>query len=533
MKKAALISVSDKTDLIPFAQKLVSLGFILLATSGSRKYLEENKVPVESIESYTAQKEILDGRVKTLHPKIHAGLLARRDNPEHMKQLEEDGIYPIEVAIINLYPFTQNLFSDAAKDPSRMIELVDIGGPTMIRASSKNFSGVLPVVDPKDYTEIAQNLEKYKEVSKTPLEFRRKLAVKVFTFTANYDLHIAQYFSNVSFEGVEKQSEGKVDSSTGYQLGPVSGAVLVKEQGLRYGENPHQQASFYRSADEAGKEPLFEQLQGKELSYNNLLDYDAALRMAQSFPSNKTAAVIIKHLNPCGAATSPSVSEAILNAKKCDPRSHFGGVIAVNQTMTAEAAENIAGDFAEIVIAPDYDRGALEILSSSKNLRVLRCSMKPVGTYELRSIQAGYLIQGLDRNVSDVHEAESASQRKPTDNEYKDLEFAWTMCSHVKSNAIVLVKDGLLVAVGAGQMSRVDSAELAVSKAKAHGHDLQGAVAASDAFFPFPDSVEFLAKSGVTAIIAPSGAKRDADVVEVCKKLGIALLFAKDRHFRH
>ena len=532
MKKAALISVSDKTGLVEFAKGLTELGFVLLATSGSKKSLDEAGIESVSIELYTDQKEILGGRVKTLHPKIHGGLLAKRSDPEHLAQLEAQDILPIDVAIINLYPFTQNLFSDKATDAAKMVELIDIGGPTMIRAAAKNFTGVLPVLDPSDYNEILSELRTHKEVGKTSLALRKRLSQKVFTFTANYDLQIAKYLSHVDASEAATLSDAKVKTDTQFELGEVSGVVLTEEQPLRYGENPHQDAKLYRSVD-GQYERNFTQLNGKELSYNNLLDYDAALQMMQGFPTDKTAAVIIKHLNPCGAAYGTSVVDAIEKAKRCDPRSHFGGIIATNQTLTAAAAEDIAGEFAEIVVAPSYEPKALERLRKNKNLRVLEAPLTRKAFYELRSTQAGVLVQKSDLRASSVSQAETVSTRAPSPAEQLDLEFAWGLCAHVKSNAIVLVKDGMLISVGAGQMSRVDSAELAVSKAKTHNHDLKGAVAASDAFFPFPDSVEFLASHGVTAVIAPGGAKRDPDVIESCNKLGISLLFTGDRHFRH
>ncbi len=532
MKKAALISVSDKTGIVSFAQKLHELGYIILATSGSKAFLSDHGVTVESIELYTEQNEILGGRVKTLHPKIHAGLLAKRDDPEHMRQLQEGEIYPIDIAVINLYPFTQNLRSEAAGNPAKMMELVDIGGPTMIRASAKNFQGVLPVLDPADYDAVADELARAGSVEKTAIDFRRRLALKVFTFTANYDLQIAKYIAHVDCTGANSLKDGCVDSSTSFMLGEVAGVVLTLDQPLRYGENPHQKASFYRSVD-GMFERSFDQLNGKELSYNNLLDFDAALRMAQSFPSTRFGAVIIKHLNPCGAAFGASIHEAVCKAKLGDPRSHFGGVIAVNKTLTTEAAEGIAGEFAEIVIAPGYEDEALNILRKNKNLRVLRVNTDISVQYEIRSIQSGVLVQAGDSSVSKVGDAMIMSTRLPSEGEVLDLEFVWTMCSHIKSNAIVVARDAMIIGVGAGQMSRVDSAELAVSKAKSHGHSLSGAVAASDAFFPFPDSVEFLASEGITAIIAPGGAKRDPEIVEACNKLNIALLFTADRHFRH
>ena len=533
MKKAALISVSDKTGLVPFAKGMSELGFVILATSGSKKFLEEEGVPVESIEQYTGQNEILDGRVKTLHPKIHAGLLAKRDNPTHMQQLAEANIYPIDVAVINLYPFSKGLQqTDIAVQPAKMIELIDIGGPTMIRASAKNFSGVLPVLDPNDYQEVLKSLAEYKEVSKVPVKLRQTLARKVFTFTANYDLQIAKYLSCVDSSEVTDFAKATVNMDTSFELGAVTGVVLEEQQQLRYGENPHQSAKLYSSVDGIYKSN-FTQLNGKELSYNNLLDFDAAVQMIQSLPTNKTAAVIIKHLNPCGAAFGPTVDAAIENAKKCDPRSHFGGIIATNKTLTVEAAKSIAQDFAEIVVAPDYDPAAVEQLKSSKNLRVLKVPMDRSTQFDFRSLQSGFLVQQADTSISVLSDTKIVSSRAPTAGEEDSLIFAWKMCAQVKSNAIVIAKNEMLVGVGAGQMSRVDSAEIAVHKAKLHGHDLKGAVAASDAFFPFPDGLEFLAAQGISAIIAPGGAKRDSEVIEAANRLGVALLFAPDRHFRH
>ena len=532
MKKAALISVSDKSGLVAFSKGLVDLGYVLLTTTGSKKGLDEAGIESISIEDYTNQKEILGGRVKTLHPKIHGGLLAKRSDPEHMKTLEAQEILPIDIAVINLYPFTQNLTGDAAKNPAKMIELIDVGGPTMIRAAAKNFSGVLPVLDPADYDAVLTELKEKKEVAKTSLSLRKKLALKVFTFTANYDLQIAKYLSHVDVSSANELSEGIVDSSTQFELGEVTGFVLQAEQSLRYGENPHQNAALYASVDGKYKKN-FEQLNGKELSYNNLLDYDAALQMVQSMPSDKIGVVIIKHLNPCGAAFGETVVEAISKAKRCDPRSHFGGIIATNKVLTEAAALDIAGEFAEVVVAPSYEEKALQILCKGKNLRVLKTPLERKVKFEVRSVQSGVLIQGSDTHVSLIEEAKVVSKRAPTESELFDLRFAWTMCAHVKSNAIVLSKDSMLLGVGAGQMSRIDSAELAVSKAKTHEHVLKGAVAASDAFFPFPDTVEFLAAQGITAIVAPGGAKRDPEVIAAADSLGIALLFTNDRHFRH
>ncbi|MBN8550815.1 MAG: bifunctional phosphoribosylaminoimidazolecarboxamide formyltransferase/IMP cyclohydrolase [Deltaproteobacteria bacterium] len=514
-KRAALLSVSDRTGLEEFARALDSLGYVLLTTSGTAKFLTSVGITSMLVEEYTGQKEILDGRVKTLHPKIHAGLLARRDDAAHMKQLSDEGIMPIDVAAVNLYPFVQNLTTANADNPARMIEFVDVGGPTMIRAAAKNHASVFPVIDPADYARVAEMLRNKVSVEES-LALRRALAVKVFTQLAYDSLEIAKYFSSVG------QQEA---------FPPIHGVVLERQQGLRYGENPHQQALFYKAV--GSPESRWKQLHGKELSYNNLLDFDAALRVIKEFPSSTATAVIMKHLNPCGAAIADSLQDALKKAKRCDPRSHFGGVIAFNQTVSAAVAEDVKEDFAEIVIAPAFDDAALAILQRSKNLRIMTYDAAEGRGPEIRRAAGGYLLQRGDEGVSNVASLEVVSKRAPTAQELKDLQFAWMLCSHVKSNAITIAKEGMLVGVGAGQMSRVDSVELALAKAKRHEHDLQGAVAASDAFFPFTDSVETLAAQGITAVIAPSGAKRDSDVVETANRLNVALVFAPDRHFRH
>ncbi len=524
MKKAALISVSDRTGLVELSRALSSSGYTLLVTSGTGKLLKESGIETLSIESYTAQKEILDGRVKTLHPKIHAGILARRDNEEHLWELASNNILPIELVIVNLYPFIENLKSEKINDPFRMVELVDIGGPTMLRAASKNFRFVLPLIDPADYPEVIAALQQ----GDFPLDLRRRLAVKVFTTMANYDLQVAKYFSNVQFNG----DSATVDSSHGFEMGAVEGCVLVREQALRYGENPHQQGNFYRVFGGTPKD--WEQLHGKELSYNNLLDFDAALKIISSFNNKNPTAVIIKHLNPCGAASASTLLEALVNSKRSDPRSHFGGILAFNSKVTADVAAEIREGFAEIVIAPEYDKAALELLIKSKNLRIIRSTLALTGSkFELRTVNGGALIQEVDAGVSSVDLASCASSRSATAEELRDLAFAWNITAFVKSNAVVIAKGGTLLGVGAGQMSRIDSTEVAISKARMHGHDLSGAVAASDAFFPFPDSIETLAKAGIRAIIVPSGSKRDEDSVAAANNLGIALLFTNDRHFRH
>jgi len=530
MSKAALISVSDRTGLTPLARALERAGYTLLTTSGTTKFLSAEGVATTPIEGYTGQREILDGRVKTLHPKIHGGLLARRDDPKHMAELATEGIQPIDLAVINLYPFVQNLAGDAAGDPLKMIELVDVGGPTMLRAAAKNFKSVLAVIDPTDYPDVIAFLETGVVPGGVVADWRRALAVKVFKTLAAYDLEIAKYFATVSFPA----TGAPVVDATAAGLGPIAGCVLERAQALRYGENPHQRAALYRPVGGAARaDAPWEQLGGKELSYNNLLDFDATVRMVASLPRDRAGAVIVKHLNPCGAALAPTPLEALRRAKQGDPRSHFGGIIGFNRSVTIDVAEAIKEDFAEIVLAPDFAADALALLQRNKNLRLLRIQPGAERGFEWRSVGGGYLLQTEDRVGDELSVAEVVSKRAPTATERRDLEFAWTFCAHVKSNAIVVVKGEMLLGVGAGQMSRIDSVELALSKARLHDHDVRGAVAASDAFFPFPDGLETLVRAGVSAVVAPGGAKRDGDVVAAADTANVALVRASERHFRH
>jgi len=515
MEKAAIISVSDRSNLVGFARSLQELGYKILATSGTVKHLAENGIKSYPIEDYTGQKEILDGRVKTLHPKIHAGLLARRDNPAHMAELGRNEILPIEIVAVNLYPFAARLQKSPKPTFTEMVELVDIGGPTMLRAASKNMDSIYVVSDPEDYDQVIQALGSGSKDEQQQL--RIKLAVKVFTLLAQDNLEVARYFSSLSEDSAHAD---------------VNGVILLKDQELRYGENSHQQGVLYRSA--ASPERQWKQLAGKELSYNNLLDLDAAVRIVRGFHGQMPFATIIKHLNPCGAATGRSLLDALSKAKLGDPRSHFGGIIGFNREVDLQVAENIREDFAEIVVAPTFANDALTLLTKNKNLRLISYDFSKSGAdTELRSLEVGYLVQQRDLKVSSLEEASLMSERKADESELADLQLAWEICAHVKSNAIVLAKGGMLVGVGAGQMSRIDSVELAISKAKYHGHDLKGAVAASDAFFPFPDALETLAACGVSCVIAPKGAKRDEEIVALAKQLGMTLYFTVDRHFRH
>lgn len=521
MKPAALISVSDRTGIVEFASALSSLGFTLLTTSGSGKTLSEAGIPNLGIDEYTGQKEILDGRVKTLHPKIHAGLLARRELPQHMQELVDNKIMPIDIVAVNLYPFMEKMHTEAASDPEKMIEFIDIGGPTMIRAAAKNHQSVLPVINPTDYPLVIEFLQKGTVNGLNSEQFRRYLASQVFTAIAQYDLEIAKYMARLA----------SINHGSHEMAGPIEGTIIIKEQELRYGENPHQKGSFFRPYGAGARK--WEQLQGKELSYNNLLDIDAALRLISACPKSSPATVIVKHANPCGAAIAADSLESLQRAKLCDPRSHFGGILAFNTVVTPAMAENIRGDFAEVVLAEDFTPDALGILAGSKNLRVLQVDASALPQTEIRSALDGYLIQERDHSTSSLNALEVVSERKPNSREMEELQFAWNICAQVKSNAIVIVKDGLLIGVGAGQMSRVDSVELAINKARSHGHSLQGAVAASDAFFPFIDGLETLAKAGIIAIVAPSGAKKDPEVIQAANAHGVTLIFAPDRHFRH
>jgi phosphoribosylaminoimidazolecarboxamide formyltransferase/IMP cyclohydrolase len=541
MKKTALISVSDRTGLEEFARGLVRLGFELLTTSGTGTFLKGCGIDSLSIEAYTGQAEIFGGRVKTLHPKIYAGILARRDVPEDRALLEKDGIRPIEVVAVNLYPFRDALAPGAkVLADHQMIELIDIGGPSMIRAAAKNHESVLPIIDPHDYPRVLKLLEGAAEGEGA---LRRELAAKVFATLADDGVAVASYMSGQ--RGLSEQARPQSGQEVQPEVkGPAfKGLVLRRERQLRYGENPHQLGEFcvpmsrlpmsgpLDSSDHGSA--AWRVHGGKVLSFNNLLDCDAMVRLLQLLDGAGPTAAIIKHLNPCGAARGSTALEALQSAKRSDPRSHFGGIIGFTCAVSKAAAEEIREDFAEVVVAPSYDPEALSILLQNKNLRVLEVDVgKLVPAFEVRSVLDGYLVQSPDREISSSRMWEQVARGKGGDKS-ADLEFAWRLCSQVKSNAIVIVKEGVLVGVGAGQMSRVDSVEVALQKARLHNHDLSGAVAASDAFFPFPDGIELLLEAGITHVVAPKGAKRDADVIAAAEKCGATLFFAGERHFRH
>ena len=534
MNKAALFSVSDKRGVVELARAFHLAGYTLLSTSGSAKLLVEAGLPVLPIEEYTGQAEILDGRVKTLHPRLYAGILARRDNAVHMAELQKGEISRIDAVVVNLYPFIEARKSNKTKSIEEMVELIDIGGPSLLRAAAKNFSWTLPICDPDDYPAIISALGQLSGDQPLAMQLDQRLpmrlATKVFTHVASYNLAIASYLSaaenQLHLEADQGQQVNELQVGT-----PITGAVLKLEQELRYGENPHQKAGFYSSVNGAVKP--WKQLQGKLLSYNNLLDCDAALAVLHSFSANAPTVCILKHLTPCGAASRATLLDALQAAKQSDPRSHFGGILVFNREVDAACAEAIAEDFAEIALAPKFSEGALSVLAKKKNLRVLEADLAALPTTELRSAAGGYLWQECDLTSAALSAAQVVSDHTPTAEQLRDLQFAWTLVKHVKSNAIVIVRDQMLIGAGGGQTSRIDAVELAIKKAADHNHNLHGSVAASDAFFPFPDSIETLAKAGVAAVMAPKGALRDADSIKISNELGMSLLFSDKRHFRH
>jgi len=518
----ALISVSDKTGVIEFAKNLSDLGIEILSTGGTANLLRENKIPVLEVSEFTGFPEIMDGRVKTLQPKIHGGILAIRDNPEHQAQMKQHGMVPIDLVVVNLYPFEATVARQAPFE--EVVENIDIGGPSMLRAAAKNHAHVAVVVDPGDYGRVSTELrEKGGDLS---AETKFRLARTAFQHTAHYDGAIANYLGSL-----DANKEPASWSET-FNL------QFTKIQDLRYGENPHQRAAFYRSPENHGPSIAeAHQIQGKELSFNNILDADAALCCSLEFTD--TAAVAIKHTNPCGVAVSNvSLADAFRKARASDPVSIFGGVIALNRPVDEETANELKEIFLEIVIAPAFTPEAKAVLSSAKrlfNLRLLELDMTPKEErgYDLRRVHGGLLVQDWDQASLDVRTCKVASERKPTEEEYDALDFAWRVCQHVKSNAIVFTSRDQLLGVGAGQMSRVDSSKLAVMRANANGLDLTGSAVGSDAFYPFRDGVDEAAKAGAKAIIQPGGSIKDQEVIAAANEHGIAMLFTGVRHFRH
>jgi phosphoribosylaminoimidazolecarboxamide formyltransferase/IMP cyclohydrolase len=512
----AILSVTDKTGLVDFARKLSSLGIELVSTGGTAKLLRESGIKVKDISELTGFPEMLDGRVKTLHPKVHGGILHRREDPKHVAAVAEHGIAPIDMVVVNLYAFEKT----AAKPGvafEELIENIDIGGPSMIRSAAKNFHDVAIVTTPSDYDAIAAELSGSGGSLSEGTKWR--LAQKAFAITAAYDSAIASTLERISADS--------------HQLQPDSGTFPAtlrfsfhKTLDLRYGENPHQKAAMYSDGSGVGVANA-RQLQGKELSYNNIVDLQAAWDLAQEF--DEPVVAIIKHTNPCGAATGNTLAEAYKRALECDPVSAFGGVIGVNRPIDADAAEEMHKLFLEVIAAPGFDEAAKAKFASKKNLRLVEVT--PTNPkWVLKNVSGGMLVQDTDMRPLQDADLRVVTKRVPTSEETRALLFAWKVCKHVKSNAIVYARDGQTVGVGAGQMSRVDSAKIGAMKAQL---PLKGTVAASDAFFPFPDGVEEIAKAGATAIIQPGGSQRDPEVIEAADRLGLAMLFTGVRHFRH
>ncbi|MBW7859613.1 MAG: bifunctional phosphoribosylaminoimidazolecarboxamide formyltransferase/IMP cyclohydrolase [Rhodocyclaceae bacterium] len=522
----ALISVSDKRGVLEFAQALHELGVGLLSTGGTAAMLRKAGLPVRDVAEVTGFPEMLDGRVKTLHPAVHGGILARRDLPEHMATIAEHGIGRIDLVVVNLYPFQQTVARpDCTLDEA--IENIDIGGPAMVRAAAKNHGGpeggVGIVTDPEDYPRIIEELR----TNGGALSYRTRfaLAAKAFTHTARYDSAISNHLTALTEDGSRQNHPACL------QL------AFDKVQDLRYGENPHQHAAFYREpAAPEGAIAGYRQIQGKELSYNNIADADAAWECVKAFDRDPgtAACVIVKHANPCGVAIARSAEEAYRKAFSTDPTSAFGGIIAFNCEVDRSAAEAVASQFLEVLIAPAYSAAALELLRSKQNVRVLECALgTPAGALDWKRVGGGLLVQSADEARIGQADLKVVTRRAPTEAEMRDLLFAWRVAKYVKSNAIVFCKDGMTVGVGAGQMSRVDSARIASIKAENAGLSVRGSVVASDAFFPFRDGLDVLAQAGATAVIQPGGSMRDAEVIAAADEQGIAMLFTGFRHFRH
>lgn len=521
MIKQALISVSDKTGVLDFARALSAQGVNILSTGGTAKLLADNGVKVTEVADYTGFPEMLDGRVKTLHPKVHGGILARRDFPEHVSALEKHGIPTIDMVVVNLYPFQQTV----AKEQCTLedaIENIDIGGPTMLRSSAKNHKDVVVVCDPADYSRVLGEMKANKgEVS---YETKFDLAKKVFAHTAQYDGAITNYLTSL---GEDKQHAARSAYPQTLNM------HFEKVQDMRYGENPHQSAAFYRDlAAVEGALANYVQLQGKELSYNNIADADAAWECVKTF--DETACVIIKHANPCGVAIGATALDAYNKAFQTDPTSAFGGIIAFNRELDGKAAEAVAKQFVEVLIAPSFTSEAKQIFAAKQNVRLLEIPLgKGVNAYDFKRVGGGLLLQSPDAKNVALAELKVVSKKQPTPQQMQDLMFAWRVAKFVKSNAIVFCGNGMTLGVGAGQMSRVDSARIASIKAQNAGLTLGGSAVASDAFFPFRDGLDVVVDAGATCVIQPGGSMRDQEVIDAADERGVVMLFTGTRHFRH
>jgi phosphoribosylaminoimidazolecarboxamide formyltransferase/IMP cyclohydrolase len=513
--RRALLSVTDKTGVVEFAQGLASAGVELISTGGTFRALRGGGVPVREVADVTGFPEMLDGRVKTIHPRVAAGVLAIRSNPEHMKALEEHGIPLIDMVVVNLYEF-EKIAAKTGASVAELIENIDIGGPTMIRAAAKNYQDVAVVTSPADYIPVLNELRHLGELSTST---HWSLARKAFERTARYDGAISQRLSRIHVEG-----GAFVDSVE--MFAPVLHIDAERRMGLRYGENPHQQAALYTGG--YGGIAEAKQLHGKELSYNNLVDLDAAWQLVREF--DEAASAIIKHTNPCGCAEGTTLAVSYCRAFEADPVSAFGGVLSFNRPMDEDTAREVSKTFIEAIAAPGYTPAALDVLTGKKNLRLLDVAAGPADEPVLKSISGGYLMQTADVHRLTRELAVVKTDRQPTEEEWRALLFGWKVCKHVKSNAIVYARPGQTVSVGAGQMSRVDSVKVGAMKAVL---PLKGTVLASDAFFPFADGVETAAEHGVTAVIQPGGSVRDDEVIAAANRLGLAMVFTGVRHFRH
>jgi phosphoribosylaminoimidazolecarboxamide formyltransferase/IMP cyclohydrolase len=514
--RRALVSVSDKQGIVDFARGLAELGVELVSTGGTARALAEAGVEVRAVEDFTGFPEMMDGRVKTLHPRLYAGLLARRDDDSHLRAAEEHGIEQVDLVCVNLYPFEQTVARGDAT-AQEIVENIDIGGPTMIRAAAKNQAFAAVVVDPGDYGDVLEELRAAE--GRISLERRQELAAKAFACTARYDAAISTWFAARTYEGFP----------------PSWRDAYEKVSDLRYGENPHQSAAFYaRVGAPTHLLDGVEQLHGKELSFNNLLDLSSARELVEDFVG--PACAIVKHNNPCGCALGEGARHAYERAFACDPESAYGGVIAINRRVDRGCAERMNGQFIEVLLAPGYDEDALEVLRGKKNVRLLELAdwPEPSGEVEAKPVLGGQLVQTRDAVTETREQMRAMSERQPSEDEWEDLLFAWKVCRRVRSNAIVLAAAGATIGIGAGQMSRVDSVRIAVEKAHANQPDLlAGAALASDAFFPFADGPELAIAAGVTSIVQPGGSVRDADVVAAADAAGIAMVATDKRHFRH
>lgn len=513
--KLALISVSDKTGVDKFARGLSKLGIKIISTGGTAKFLRGKGIPTKEVSEVTKFPEMLEGRVKTLHPLIHAAILARRDKPSHMKTLTKHGITPIDLVVVNLYPFAETV-ARADVTLEEALENIDIGGPTLLRAAAKNYRAVGVVVNPERYGEVLSELKSTGTLSERT---RRGLAIEAFAHTAAYEAAICSYLENT-----RRRAAGETSFPAVLQL------TYQRARKVRYGENPHQRAVLYREARARGIASA-KQLQGKELSFNNLVDVDAGWSLSKEF--KEPTAVIVKHTNPCGVACGENLREAYERAHACDPTSAYGGAIAVNRQLDGETTKKIISTFIEAVIAPSYKASALKALKKKKDLRVLELPLGGEGVggqLQFRQISGGMLAQEEDALLLRPEGMKVVTGKKPSEEALEDLVFAWKVVKHVKSNAIVIARDKQAVGIGAGQMSRVDSVEIAIRKA---GDRARGAVLASDAFFPFADSIHKAADAGITAIIQPGGSIRDAEVINAANQRGIAMIFTEIRHFRH